>query len=331
MKKGIIALVILLLCALVYQANAASYYGCASAAINADNTFCTTPTGSCTGTTAVSAATALAGTHTLFANGCTITIPNNANVTVGAAKLSNKDDGGDMVDGGQFTYVTSASYTLALNADLETGGTTGAVLAISGSAAGAARVTITTTSAGITGGSASVMNGVTDAHTVGEVVVNATNGGINGGSNSAAHGYTFSGSTGTLTITGNATGVIGYGISVTGAGSTINMTGDCIGSGSYNGAACSSTSTGAFTVEGNLINGTRGTATVGSVRWSPTAPSNGVTGHYVKFDGGGTAVYAGKNTDDASKALSTFYYIDPSDGTSDQGSASTTGGGAWAW
>jgi hypothetical protein len=51
----------------------------------------------------------------------------------------------------------------------------------------------------------------------------------------------------------------------------------------------------------------------------------------MKFDGGGTAVYCGKNTDDATKALSTFYYIDPTDGTSDQGSASAGGGGAWGF
>lgn len=304
---------------------AASYYGCATAAINADSTFCTTATGSCTGDTAVTAATALAGTHTLFANGCTITIPNNADVTITAAKLSNKDDGGDMVDGGQFTYATSASYVAVVNANLETGGTTGTVLSVTGSAAGAARLTVNATT--ITAGSATNMFGLGLAHTVGTIVVNATT--VTAGTSTGTHGLYIN--AGPVTFTGNATGgsSTGAGLFIAGASAT-TMAGDCTGGSAYSSDGCYAVA-GTFTLTGNIINTATSSGVRGVVRWTPTAPSSGVTGHYIKFDGGGTAVYAGKNTDDATKALTTFYYIDPTDGTSDQGSASTTGGGGGAW
>jgi hypothetical protein len=328
MKKGIIALVILLLCALVYQANAASYYGCASAAINADSTFCTTATGACTGETPVTAATALAGTHSLFANGCTITIPEN--VTITATKISNKDDGGDMVDGGQFTVTTTGwSNPSVLQASIEGGGTTDGCLGISGT--GNLNPVFTIGSSGtpvtITGGSASSIEGVVDSRTAGNVVVYAS---VTGGTNSTARGYYISGASSITTFYGNATGVTSGGIwSV--SNNTVSVTGDCIGSDTIADAAgCYMSGAGTFTVVGNIIAGDYAGGAHGRITWTPTPPSSGVTGHYVKFDAGGSGVFTGKNTDDASKALTTFYYIDPTDGTSDQGSATGTGGGG-AW
>lgn len=328
MKKYLIAILILLAAS---PAGAASYYGCASAAINADSTFCTTATGSCTGDTPVTAATALAGTHSLFANGCTITIPEN--VTITAAKISNKDDGGAMVDGGQFTVTTTGwSNPSVLQASVESGGTTGAALAISGT--GNLNPVFTIGSLGtpvtITAGSAASMAGVNDLHTAGKVLVYAD---TTGGTNAIARGYYWAGATGSVDYFGNGTGAAAIGIYVGSLGA-LTMVGNCIGSDtSADGAGCYSVGgTGGFQLTGSIINGVKAMGVSGAVRWTPTAPASGVTGHYIKFNGGGTEIFCGKNTDDASKALTTFYYIDPTDGTSDQGSASASGGGgAWGF
>jgi len=186
MKK--ILLFILLFLAFALPANAASYYGCANAAINADSTFCTTPTGSCTGDTPVTAATALAGTHSLFANGCTITVPEA--LVMSATKLSNKDDGSAMVDGGQFTVTTTGwtSTATSITAAIETGGTTGAALAVSGTGNIAPALTIL---GNITAGSASSMHGVAASNSVGTIAVGSAGSPstITGGSNASAYGF----------------------------------------------------------------------------------------------------------------------------------------------
>jgi hypothetical protein len=311
--------------------HAASYYGCASAAINADSTFCDTPTGSCAGNNPQTAATVLAGTHSLFANGCTITIPNTADLTVTATKLSNKDDGSAMVDGGGFTYVTANDYEVTINANIETGGTTGAALAVSGSGTHSPVLTII---GNITAGTAASMYGVIDSHTVGTVRIGSvgTPTTISGGTNATARGYYHSGASGVITVTGDCAGVTGPGLHTVGATATATVSGNCTGGpnladaiGCYGGGA------GGITVSGNIVNSARATGISGNITWTPTTPASGVTGNYIKTAGSGTAVYVGKNTDDASKALATFFYIDPTDGGSDQGSASAGGGGgAWA-
>jgi len=308
---------------------AASYYGCANAAINADSTFSSDPTstpGDCKAG-AQTAATVLAGTHSLFANGCTITIPKG--VTITAAKISNKDDGSAMVDGGQFTVTTTGwDAASVLQAAIETGGTTGAALAISGN--GNLNPVFTIGSSGtpvtITAGSASAMNGVTDSHAAGTVVVYAT---LSAPGFASAHGYAFSGTSGSVTGYGTATGSVGIGLNLTNVG-TATWNGDCVGSDVGNVAGCQAASSGAITLVGNSVNGARGVGVQGTIRSGLVAPAAGVTGNYVKFNGGGTPAYFGPNTDDATKALSTFYYIDPTDGGSEQGSA-TSGGGGGAW
>jgi len=181
----------------------------------------------------------------------------------------------------------------------------------------------------ITGGSASAANGVTDSHTAGKVIVT---GDITGGSNVNAFGYTWSGGTGTLTITGNATGRTANGLNITGTGAgTAGMTGNCVGSDTAVAVGCNGSSTVALTVAGNIINGDRAWGASGSVRWNPTAPSDGVNGHYIKIDGGGTPLYVGKNTETQAKALTDFYYFTGASATSTVGTATTTGGGAWGW
>lgn len=326
MKKRIIALVILLLCALVYQANAASYYGCASAAINADSTFCTTATGSCTGETPVTAATALAGTHTLYANGCTISIPEN--ITVTAAKLSNKDDGGDMVDGGQFTTVTNATPT-TLTAALEAGGTE-SLLAISGTAVGdpVTNSVLNIVASTITGGSANNIRAIYSTHTVGAVYV-TTSSGVTGGSNSLGSGIYWVGATPTanagVTVTGNCSNASGTAPACEAAGNGLmKVTGDCIGSDSAAaGYGCKSIGTSGITVTGNIVNGLRATGTTGLVTWIPSSAEK-----YVQFKGG-TDVYASQAPDKA-KVLTDTSVVVSTTGAYEAGTA-TGGGGAYGW
>jgi hypothetical protein len=158
-------------------------------------------------------------------------------------------------------------------------------------------------------------------------------------------GSTFTGSAGTpnadaiydthttnnVSIVGSAIGQNGCGYNYNGSGTT-TLTGNCTGSDiliDYVG--CKAGSTGVLTIVGNIINGNRAFGANGTVVWTPAAPANGVTGNYFKSDGGGTEIYVGVNTDDTTKALSTFYYIDPTDGGSDQGTGSSGGGGAWAF
>lgn len=321
MKKYL--LLILLSLAVPGLAFGADYFGCASAAINADSTFCATPSGSCAGSDPVTAATALAGTHNLYANGCTISFA-DANFT--AAKISTEDgDGaGAAVAGGGFTLDTASAAGNTYTTNIVSGGSD--CLTITGNGSGTPVDTIV---GDITGGSGAGFDGVNDSHTVG--TINVT-GNLTGGSNATARGYWWGGTSGSVAISGNSTGVTSVGLYV-GSNGSATVAGNCVGSSTaVDGVGCYSTGgTGGMTITGNLISGTKAVGAAGAVRWTPAVPANGVTGHYVKFDGGGTAIYVGSNTDDASKALTTFYFVDPTDGTSDQGSSAGTGGpSGWA-
>lgn len=323
MKKLLIAIAICLLAPSVGWG--ASYYGCANAAINADSTFCDTPTGSCTGDNPQTAATALAGTHTLYANGCTITIPEALVMT--AVKLSNKDDGGAMVDGGQFTASTTGwtSTATSITAALETGSTTGAVLAVSGTGNLNPVLTIV---GSITAGAASNMNGLTLTHTAGAVVIT---GNLTGGiSNASAHGVKSSGTTGVVNVTGNATAQTGTGLyldSTVTTGSAI-ITGDCIASSTaaaYVGFGCYSIGAGIIDVRGNMVAGTVcDTGAAGNITWSPPAGSN-----YIKITGDGTpAFYYASVAPAAASVVVGTSVVDSTDGSYDAGTA--VKGGAWA-
>lgn len=322
MKTLLLALILILAATPAFSA---SYYGCASAAINADNTFCDTPTGSCTGSNPQTAATVLAGTHNLYANGCTISIPNTANATFTAAKISNKDDGGDMVDGGQFTYTTSNTYAVVLQASIETGGTTGAALAISGSGTQSPALTIGSsgTPVTITAGSAASMQGISDVHTVGKVIVY---GNVTAGSNASAVGIRHNAATGTLDIIGNVTGgsiAAAYGINVAGTANA-TVTGDCIGSDSALATGCYASSTGTITVTGNLIYGSGGANAIGGpVIWTPGASN------YVKVTNG-TAVYASK-APSTTKVLPDTSVVNATSGAYEAGTAAAGAAGAWGW
>lgn len=320
MKKGIIALVILILCALVYQANATDYYAQADAEITTAELWDTNPAGGGTDLTWAN----LQDGDVLYANNHDITIANDIGSASVTATLTTA--AGTGTAGGSYTFDinTTDAKTLYTNA---TAGTT-ACLIVTGEGAGADTTELTIIG-NITGGTATSAYGVKLMHTLG--VIHFTGAALGGSYATAIH----SGSAGKFTLTGNATGDVGNGINST-SSAIFTVAGACVGSSSTGagiGCACG-TGSGYCTITGNLINGTRQVAVTGRARWNPTAPANGQTGHYVKvIDSAGTgAVYVGTNTDDATKALTTFYYIDPTDGTSDQGSASTTGGGgAWGW
>jgi len=275
MKRTLLILILILLTAPCF---ATVYYGGAAGKnINADDLWYTAVTGSCTGDgSPVAWSTVGAGGHTLVANGCTITIPNNADLTINAAKITNKETDNpdaDCVDGGTFTYATSSSYTLTINAEIEAGGTADC-LAISGSGAGSARVTIN--GGPITGGSAGGCHGVEDTHSVGEVVVGSTGNlvTINGGSNSLSRGYMFIG-TGTVKMYANAIGATGIAVAnySTNASGIITMyDGKCQGSATASYAGCSAGSSGSIVLSGvNIISGAGGFGADGKILSKPGA------------------------------------------------------------
>jgi hypothetical protein len=334
MKKGIIALVILLLCAFAYQANAATWF-----AGSGDTDF-NAVSGGTTSSVWNSNADGTSGTYLDFstqpsngdifvANGATIAIDDSIgseSVTV-TLTTEGTDYGG--TDGGGFTFNINTSDAETLYVNVVAGTSIG--LTVTGAGAGADTTELTIIG-NITGGSSATAYGVRLEHTLGNIPITGT---ITGGAGTSAAAV-YSASAGKFAVTGNSTGgASGSGINNT-TTSVFTVTGDCIGaSGTGSGTGCACGAGGGYcTVTGNIINGPRQVGASGAVRWNPTTPANGQTGHYVKvIDSAGTgAVYVGTNTDDATKALTTFYYIDPTDGTSDQGSASTTGGGgAWGW
>lgn len=137
-----------------------------------------------------------------------------------------------------------------------------------------------------------------------------------------------------LTIIGNITGgstTNAIGLNASGNGSNSNITGNLTGGSSNSAPAVYCGTNAVVSITGNLIASATTEPVRGKFRWTPNAPANGVTGHYFKADGGGTAIYVGKNTDDVTKAKTDFYYIDPTDGGSDQGTAAGSGGGAWSF
>jgi hypothetical protein len=344
MKKIIAYSIIFILMA--HPVFGASYYGCATASVNANSTFCATPSGSCAGSDPVTAATALAGTHSLYANGCTLSITDSFTAT----KISTEDgdSAGPAVSGGGFTLALNTVSGKTITADITTGDTV--VLTMTGNAAAA--VPAVTLQGNLTGGSGSGDYAVTTNHTNGTVYIGTveTPVTVTGGANISAYGYTSSGSgattgwctmnaatspaiyissSSTNSFTGNATGSGNAHALRNVSTGTTTINGNCVGSPNGYGAGCMAESTGPIVVVGSIVASDRAVGAAGTIRWTPATPALGVTGHYVSLDGGGTPVFVGPNTDDASKALSTFYYIDPTDGTSDVGTASAGGGGAW--
>ncbi len=313
MKKFLLA--ILMVLAFTVPSYATDYYAGLVGPISADNVWFTTSSGSCTGTTGVSAATALQNGNTLYANGC-VGLTITASFT--ATKISVLAGAGTA--GGTFLTVTNTT-PITITSAIEAGTTT--ALGVSGNANANPALTII---GAITGGSASSCYGVGGTHTVGTVVVN---GAITGGSYASGYGYYSYATTGAVSITGNVTGATGSGLYANGA-QTVSLSGDCI-AGVARG--CYAGSTGAITVTGNIIASTTDVGAHGRIIWAPSSAQK-----YIKFNGGGTAIYAssglgsdaggtqitGANT--AAEIKTTGYFVKKDDGVYTQGTASTGGG-----
>jgi len=324
MKKRIIALVILLLCAFAYQANATDYYAQADAEITTAELWDTNPAGGGTDLTWAN----LQDGDVLYANNHAITITNDIGSSSVTATLTTA--AGTGTAGGSFTFNINTTDAKTLYTNVTAGTTPGLIVTGAGAGADTTELTII---GNLTGGSASSAYGVRLEHTTGNIIIT---GATTGGAGNSSHGIS-SASAGKFALTGNATGgASGNGIN-SASNSVFSVTGNCVGaSGTGRGVGCACYTTGgSCTVTGNLINGPRQVAATGAVIWNPTAPSSGVTGHYIKFDGGGTAKYYGKVTDEtaaneASKVATGEYFIKSDDGATTQGTA-TAGGGGGAW
>lgn len=296
MKKYLL-LLIFVICLLPFNGWSASYYGCGAGAINGDATWCAVgdvTNGVCAKDSGdyVSGATALAGTHTLYANGCTITIPSG---TFTAAKLSTKGDGSKGAGGG-FT-IAENGVTATVDASVE-GGTTDCLTI--GSTTNTITANILTTNGGgtiTTDATASadgiVISGSNTIYTIGKSgsPVAVTGGGaanyaindtsttetqtiyanITGGASASSYGLFSGGASGTINITGDITGATGAGLRVD-VGATINITGNCTGGSNVAGYGCTNTgSSSVMTVAGNC--------TAGSVDVTGCSSSNSLTGY----------------------------------------------------
>jgi hypothetical protein len=312
MKKLITFLTIFFFVATPTWALAATYYACAAQEITAAGTF--KVDAACTGDTLTWAS--LANGDVLDANAFTVSIENN----VGASDKQVTLQTG--AAGGGFTIGAATYPNLVLYTHITAGTTT--VLTISGAMEAGESITV---HGNITGGTGADDNGIRTTHTVGKLIIGGT---VTGGASASACGIMATGN-GLYEITGNVTGATGPGLSITTTTAGSFITGTVTGgNGSGSATGAESLQTAALTINGSLVNGTRATAVRGSIIWNPTVPSNGVNGHYIKFDGGGTALYVGRNTETQSKANTDFYYFISTSGTSQAG----TDGGAtsgWAW
>jgi hypothetical protein len=285
MKKGIIALVFLLLCSFVYQANAAT-----CTAQGAGNWW-TSATWSCGGETRVPAAgddVALAGYVITWdvANGVRIPATSGSLGTITSTGTA-----------GQITVDLSAADchgdgTCSLTATTITAGTkptTAGIILVTGSGTISDHILdINCTS--ITGGSNSSAAGLNNNSTG---TVNVTGNAVGSSAASGAHGV-MNYSTGVINLSGNATGgttqSAGFYNLSTGTGS---ISGTVTGSSSGN-MACGFVGVGAgeVTLSGNIIDGT------GSMGWCGNPPTwnPGTTNYHQMTTDSGTHYFFGHDS-----------------------------------
>lgn len=236
------------------------------------------------------------------------------------------------LNGGNFTFTFNTLGATTINADITAG--TADCLLVSGAGSAGTELTIV---GNLTGGGTSGADAVYDTHTGAGAIV-AVTGALTGGTSTQTPGYNFVSATGSVTITGNVTASANcYALRVAGA-APATVEGDCIGTDTAEYPACYA-AMGPIIVTGNIVNGTRSTGGTGAIRWQPSSSQK-----YMKFNGGGTVVYAsaglgsdsdgtqitGENT--AAKVSTGTYFIKKDDGVHTQGSASSSGGGgAWGF
>jgi hypothetical protein len=324
----IVALLILLFAG---SSRATDYYACQNAQqIDGDNTWCTAAqrSGSCAATAGRTAwATVVADTPTLHANGCA-SIVIGVNKTIDAVKMTNKTDG-TSTDGGIFNFTTSTGNPSVLNIPTMETGAASKLLYISGSGSGTVFTINATTITGGAGGEA-----ICSEHSVGTVVVNSSD--VIGGTVGGSYGLRILG-TGVFTITSNITaGTAAQGLYMN-AG-TVVVNGDCVGGTAQdaNGAGCANNTGTSLTVTGNIKNSATGSGTLGKVIWAPASAKN-----YIKYDGGGTVIYAGaglgsdsggtqiSGANTAAEISTGKYFVKKDDGVYTQGSKTAGSGGSW--
>ncbi len=266
---------------------------------------CVSPTGLLTWDTQVAG-------DKFYANGCTaIAVDVDPQGTGGSkGKVTLTTAAGIGRAGGGFTLATATGPATTLM-DI-TAGTT-ICLAVSGSSGAWANT------GNVLGGSAATCHGVNDTHTAITVYNNGT---ITGGSFSSARGWSWNGANGSISQTGNVTGATGDGLYLSSNGSA-TVAGDCIGNDTGTSSGCNGTGAGTITVTGNIVHGTRGSATAGSIVWAPSTVSK-----YVEYKGG-TAVYASK-APSTTKVLTDTSVVNAGTGAYEAGTA-TGGGGAWGF
>jgi hypothetical protein len=206
---------------------------------------------------------------------------------------------------------------------------------------------------GGSGATATSCTGATIANTGGSTIYAD----ITGGPGNFSDGLKVSAASGTITITGAITGGPGTGTSAYGldhtGNATVNSTGNCTGGATasshgcvnvsatgvttitgdciatstaaiYSCCGCWGSGAGGLVTTGNIVNTEVSTGAFGKVSWNPSTPKK-----YIKFLGGGSAIYIGRGTGNAagdtfdtpgSSIIPRGYYIDYTDGTWDQGS-----------
>jgi hypothetical protein len=340
--RRILFAVFITLC-LSSMAFATNYFGC-NACTNptSDTCWVTDPSAtcaSCTGTY-VAWATVNAAGNNLYANGCTMAIPNTSSITISADKMSLAGAGvvANAVDGGTFTYTTSATNTLIVNPNLEGTGPTGtgaSVITVSGSAAGLARVTFNGT---VTGGNVSLATGISPSITNGEIVINNT---ITSGTTSSAYGLNTTGASaglGLITINGNCVANTAIACRCAASGNPFTIYGDCIGSDTTDTEGCRSISTSTITLFGSTKDGLRGVGAAGNIKRIPLNATKYIYNkNALRYFGAGIgsdasgALVTGSNM--SVEIPTTDYFIQPQSGEWTQGTKvpTTSGGGSWAY
>lgn len=238
-----------------------------------------------------------------IANGATLAIDDN--IGSGSVTVTLTTEGTDYggTDGGVFTVAINAVDPLTLYINI-VAGTTDA-FTVSGAGAGATTTELTI-NGNLTAGTSAGADAVLSSHTNGLIVIN--------------------GNVGVSTSTGRGLNV--------GMSGGVQVNGSCTGSNSVSSPPACDAASGVITVTGNLINGTKGVAAGGLIRWHPSDATK-----YIKFDGGGTVWYAGISagctysdcSGGAAATASGTNFLNNTDGTMDAGSVSAGGGGASAW
>jgi hypothetical protein len=317
MKKRIIALVILLLCAFAYQANATTYYAQAGSGNMSEIEWDTSAGG---GGTDLVWANRQAGD--VFDANAQTGIVVDADPGVGASKVvltTGASGGGFIVNGtmtitadinaGTTTCLTfgAGTFTVTIAGNLNGGGTASTyAVAITGTGK---TVNIT---GDVSGGSAGSALHINATATV------AVTGNVTGGSGSSVYGI-YCPSTGTLSVSNTATGgsaVGAHGIYYKAGSGGVATVVNCTGGTGIAADGIRITSTSSAVVTGNITNSATASGASGRITYTPAAATN-----WIKY----TVTEAEFANVTASDVKTGVAY------GSKTGTLVTSGGGAWAW